>query len=409
MANIRLLNPLGSQLPSHENRLTWAFLVVLRYDPLLQNFLRRFVEKELPERGRDHSSLWNLARVSSQTKWIDSSTSRLVSVLLTDKTLENIRVEWSDRDAIYDGVIEYSDGLTFIVENKLSHENVRQGQLCPSRRSVSGQIDDIELYQFAVCLEWSEIMEGVLNYTDSGIASYSSYEISQDLLSFVEEHHPDLTPYRTFKLCGNRPKALERRSTRLVDALANRAKLENREGWYLFRPNKIAERIGLWFESNSVLTVNLWPADTVSQARRFFEKVDRARFLGLDQVDWQIKPNLHFSYMNRHLFRTRTTWVSDKYFDYFQGGNSYGKMNDESLIPLAEQWEDHGLITHDDRMKIQDQFDSTRRETLNVIPGFSLSRVWDLNTLSELEENDELEEQILDSLRAPLDCWGEEI
>ena len=407
MARTNLLKPFSSLPPQHENRLTWAFLVALKYDPLLQNLLRELVESKLPPEAREHRNFWEPARVLTQTKELDPSTSRLVSVLLTDETIQDVRVRWSDRDAVYDGVIEFPDGLTLIVENKPSHGNVWEEQLSPSRSSFSGDVRDGLLHDSAICLEWSEVLESVLKYADSRIPPFSSREISLDLLSFMEEFHPDLTPYRTFGLCGNRPQALRRRTMRLLDALAGKAGLESRDDWYLFRPRKIAERVGVWAEPEATLKVSLWPADTVGQARRFYEEVDRTAFLGLD--GWEVGPNLHFSYMNKHLIWTETTWAIARYFDYFADAQLqlYGQMNEARLVPLAEQWEDEGLITREDRGKIEGQFNSTKRETLNVIPGFSVSRVWNLNTVIELEEQGELEADIINALAIPLKIWGE--
>ena len=216
-----LFNPFSSLPPKHENRLTWAFLVALKYDPLLQNFLRQLVESRLPLKAREHGIFWERARVSTQKKWINPSTNHLVSVLLTDETIQDIQVEWSERNAVYDGVIEFPDGLTLIVENKPSRGNVWAKQLSPSRSSFSGNIDDCTLHGSAICLEWSEILEGVLKYVDSDIAPFGGREISSDFLSFAEEFHPGLTPYRRFRLCGDRPEALRRRTIRLLDALAS--------------------------------------------------------------------------------------------------------------------------------------------------------------------------------------------
>ena len=403
MARANLLNPFSS--PQHENRLSWAFLVALNYDPLLQNFFRELVESKLSLVDREHGNFWEPARVYTQTKGIDSSTSRLVSILLTDETIEDIRVEWSDREAVYDGVIEYPDGLTLIVENKLSHGNVWREQLCPSRSSYSGHIPDVFLHDLAICLEWSEILEGVLKYADSGVAPFSSRKICLDFLSFVEDIHPGLTPYRTFRLCGNIRQALDRRTSLLVDNLGSLVNLESRDGSYLFRPNKIAERVGIWAETVSTLDVMLWPAATVNQARCFYTEVDKTAFLSLDQ--WKVEPDLHFSYVQKILISTKTTWTTDRYFDYFADEQSYGQTNIETLVSLAKQWENEGLITSNDLRELQDQLNSTNRKTLNVIPGFSVSRVWNLDNVIDLEERGKLENHIIDALDTPLRSWGE--
>ncbi len=404
MANVTLFRPLSSNAPQHENRFTWAFLVALNYDPFLRSFFRGLVEARLSSRAPEYCNPWEFAEVLSQKKSIASSTSRLVSVLLTDKVIENLQVKWSDRDAVYDGVIEYQDGLTLIIENKLSHETLWEEQLCPSRSSYGGDREDVELCSPAICLEWSEILEGILNYADSGMAPYSSRSICYDFLSFVEELHPTLSPYRTFKICGNRLPSLNRRSAQLLNALAKKLNLESRNDEYLFRPNKIAERICIWVEPDLELKVGLWPADTVSQANRFFSSVDKRTFLSLN--NWKVEPNLHFSYMSRHLIWAETTTSIADYFDYFSDGN-FGQMDRAKLIPLAGEWKAMGLITCEDQEEIKDQFNSTRRETLNVIPGFSVSRAWKLDDVIDLEERCELETCIIDSLATLLTSWGE--
>lgn len=252
-------------------------------------------------------------------------------------------------------------------------------------------------------------MEGVLKYADSSIAPFSSREIIRDFLSFVEKVHPRLTPYRTFKLCGERPEALQRRTSLLLDNLAkkvDKADVESREGWYLFRPGKIAERVMIQIESWK-LKVALAPADTVGQARRFYDTVDKAAFLSLKE--WKVEPNLHFSFVSKHLIWAGTDWETCKYLDYFSDESSYGQMDRDNLLPLAEQWEREGLIRSEDRDKIKGQFSNTKRLNLNVVPGFSVSREWDLDTVIELEERRELEAYIIDTLATPLATWGERL
>lgn len=412
MDRSNLFNPFVSRPNEHEDRLTWAFLVAVKYDPSLQNFLRELVESRLPPKLREYSNTWEPARVSTQTKWIESTTNLLVSVLLTDAPIqEEIMVEWSDREPRYDGVIEYPDGLTLVVENKPFHGNVREEQLSPSRKSFSGDIEDDPLHDRAICLEWSEILESVLKYVASGIAPFSSREIARDLLSFVEEVRPELTPYRTFKLCGDRREALDRRRVRLLDALAIRVNLETRKGQDLLRPKKIAERVGIWVESSS-LKVSLWPASTARQADRFCKEVDKERFLSLNEQGWAVRPNLNFSFKGTKLLWAITTWETRRYWEYFfSDERPYGRKDWNELSLLIEEWRRQGLITScinisGDHENIEDQR-TTNRQYLDVNPEFEISREWNLDTVIELEKQAKLEEHIIDALNAALATWGE--
>ena len=411
MDHINLFNPFS--LPEYENRLTWAFLVALKYDLSLQNFLRELVESRLFPKYQEYSKTsWESANISTQTKWIESSTDLLVSVLLIDISIQDkIKVEWSDREAIYDGVIEYPNGLTLIIENKPSHRDVDKKQLSPSRNSFSSDIDQVVLHDLAICLEWAEVLEGVLEYADSDHASFGSRKIAHDFLSFVKNVHPKLTPYRTFKLCGDRQEALQRRTNILVDVLASKVNLESR-GWYLFRPSKIAERVMIRAESGK-LKVELAPADIVGQARRFYNVVDRTAFLSLQGFhDWKVRPNLHFSFNSfsgsTHLVWSETTLGIQEYLDYFSDGNAYGQRRaDCTLLPFLESWERDGFISLENRTEIENKFINTGRTRINIIPGFTVFQEWDLDTVIELEDGGELEECIIAALAAPLATWGE--
>ena len=414
MDRVNLFNPFGPR-PDFEDRLTWAFLVTLKYDPFLQNFLRELVESRLPLKPREDGNIWEPTRVSTQTKWIESSPILLVSVLLTDKCMqEKIKIGWSDREPRYDGVIDYPNGMTLVIENKPHHGNVWEGQLCPSKASFPDGIDDVTLHDSAICLEWSEVLEGVLRYTNSPMPSFSNREIARDFLSFVEEIHPMLTPYRTFGLCGERSEALERRITRLVDEIAELSGVEN-GGGYLYRPGKIAQRIHFWVHTPEGepwrLRVGLWPASTATQANAFYKAIqkgnNKGEFLSLNgQEEWQVDPNLNFSFRG-----TKLLWVSSPggtadYLDYFfSGERPYGRKQWNELVPLIQQWGHQGIIGPED----QDRIEHVRgnRTTLDVNPEFFIYRDWDRDTVMRLEDQEQLPADIIDALIAPLKAWGE--
>ena len=437
---INLFNPFRSKPEWYEDRLTWGFLVALKYDPFLQNFLREMVESQLLLEHREYSNIWEPvpvwepAYISTQVSEIDSDPAtnpivHLVSVLLTDVRIqEEVKVKWSSRTARYDGVIKYPNGLTLIVENKPSHGNIRKEQLSPSRDSFLGDIDDVKLHKSAVCLEWSEILEGVLKYANSNVATFGSSEIAQDFLSLVEELHPNLTPYRTFELCGDRPEALNRRVICLLDAIkekASESNLECRGGRgsdvpYLFRgESKIAQRVMMSVKEGK-LQVTLAPADTVTQADAFFCNVDREAFLSLESRNWKVKRNLRFHFKGVPLDWLKTKWDTCKYFDRFfdsslkrakklRSVSEYGRKNRDESLDLAKRWEEEGLILSEGRESIENQFKNTKRPFLDFAPGFTVTRQWDLAEVIELERQGKLVEHIIDELAIPLATWGEEL
>lgn len=410
MDRVDFFNPFDSRPVEHEDRLTWALLIALKYDPHLQHFLYDLVESQV---GRNaNARTWESARISTQTKWIRSGSIPLVSVLLTDVPIDReIVVEWSDREPRYDGIIEYPDRMTLIIENKLKHGNVWQEQLSPSRGSFSGEIETDTLHGTAVCLEWSNVLEGVLKYANSPIASFASREIARDLLSHVERTHPKLTPYRTFSLCGDRLDSLRRRIILLLAEISHEYNVKTDKD-QLYRPDSIAEIVRMRVSRNDSgllrLRVAMWPASTAKQADRFQMKVDSSKFLSLCKQDWYVKPNLNFSYRGKKLVWATTTWDCGSYLRFFfSGTRHYGRKYRADFSALIDEWERERLISTGDRKQLDSKFLGTRREMLDVNPEFEVYREWDLDQVIRLENQGKLESHLASAIAVPLSTWGE--
>ncbi len=173
---------------------------------------------------------------------------------------------------------------------------------------------------------------------------------------------------------------------------------------YIYRPGKIAERVAISVVPTRKLKVALWPGDTVEQARRFYARVNKEAFLSLNE--WVVEPHLHFSFASKQLIWAKTSGEARDYFDYFLDGSSYGQKDQDTLLTLAERWESNGLINSGDRARIEAEFTNTQRETLNVIPGFEVSREWDLDEW-EPRGSRALQADIVAALKAPLEAWRE--
>ena len=78
-----------------------------------------------------------------------------------------------------------------------------------------------------------------------------------------------------------------------------------------------------------------------------------------------------------------------------------------TLATRAESWECTGLIGPQDRTKIRTEFIETNRNHINIIPGFEVSRDWDLEEVIELEKRGKLNAHILESLGHVLRTWNE--
>ena len=279
MSQVDIFSPFRRRSEQHEDRLTWGLMVALKYSPELQRFLRRLVLSRIPRERWPDLSGWDPAAVSTQTASVGAEAAFVVSVLISDVSLVGaVEVEKADRVARYDGVVEYPDGLVLIIENKPRSTDVWTGQLSPSSESFKDSPDDVELYEKAVSLEWAEILEGVLGYTGSLVAPYAERGIAGDFLSFVEELHPSLSPYRTFHLCGDRPEALARRIEGLFASMGRGLGFEvgTRPGAiaYLRLPNEVVRQVHITAEKGrdqeeAVLRQSIWPGESRASWHRW--------------------------------------------------------------------------------------------------------------------------------------------
>jgi len=419
MSEVDVFSPFRKRAEPHEDRLTWGLMVALKYVPELQRVLRDMVLHQLPAGRWPSDAGWEPAIVSTQTSRVGVDTSFVVSVFLSDASLATpIEVHKSERTARYDGVVQYPDGLTLVLENKPRRGGMWKEQLSPSRKDLPS---DVDLYGRAVSLEWADVLESFLKFTTSQVASFPARSLAEDFLAFAEDFHSALSPYRTFELCANRRAALDKRVKLLLHEMGNALGYEvgTRPGDipYLDLPNDAVRQVhltvhGLSGDEGLALRENIWPGDTVKQVRPFLRQVDRDAFLQLEVAGWKVQPNLHFSYIQRHLVWADTSLSSGDYLDYFAANpDEIGRksLDGEILADMITNWRRLGLISSSDEAKLWREFGETQRPFLNVVPGFSLSREWPMETVVELEAESRLADELIDALRVPLATWGESI
>ena len=60
-----------------------------------------------------------------------------------------------------------------------------------------------------------------------------------------------------------------------------------------------------------------------------------------------------------------------------------------------------------DKEEVSRKFLETKRNHINVIPGFGVLYTWTLDKLIELEESGELVDRLLEKFDQALEAWGE--
>ena len=110
--------------PHHEDLLSAAFLVVLRFIPLARAAFIDIIREHSEETGNTTVPCFSLLEqsgvsIKTQQTSIEEQEASLISIAITDEQWHvKTDVDTSDRGARYDGVIYYSDYWIFVIENK---------------------------------------------------------------------------------------------------------------------------------------------------------------------------------------------------------------------------------------------------------------------------------------------------
>lgn len=425
MNHLNFFNPFVHLPIGYENPLTRAFLVLLRYEPLAQALFLDLVGRRLSNAGLSSPSLFVMSQdmepYTQQRNLMKYTNGTVVSVLITDAYVDNLpEVRWSDRSAVYDGVLNFGD-WTFLIENKPRHGDVRTNQLNPGRSSFP-EDNELELMPYPVCLLWPEIFLGLIELRSRELITAVGARLLDDFLRMIDENYPYLAPYKTFALCSDDDDRLNRRCVMILESIASMVGVEVRA--------RQGRPLHLTIEGGAVQEIHLtarraapespewriemamWPGDTVSQARIFFQEVDREAFLGLAKTGWHIKPNLHFSFVSTHLVWAEMAIEPEAYFDLWSSGKVRpGQVGAEGMEyrAVCADLKALGLIGERDQIELDNHFRDTSRSTMNVIPGFIVTRTWDKVDALRLDSSGAFEHECLERINQALSTWGQKL
>jgi len=424
MDRLNFFNPFSHKQVGQEDPLTRAFLVLLRYEPQAQAIILDLIREALSEHISSIPTLTQMSRtvdIMTQAVTLPQAIQRLVSVLISDEKIDDLPlIEPIDREARYDGVLDYGD-WTFIIENKPSASDVWQDQLKPARSSLKDSTD-VEVIPQCVCLVWREIILRLGQLEQNKLLSHQGEIMLGDFLDMIDDEYSRLAPFKTFPLCKNDPDRLVKRCRLVVANIAKRVNLEvgNRRSRfpYIYYPGGIVEEVDLESRSTSdvskswELCVNLWPADTVTQARAFYEKVNRGKLLKLLEKGWDIRPNLHFSYMSTHLVWSFFKTPIEEYLDiWMEKKYGYGQLllEGENLSNLQQSFVSMGLLGETVIEELETKFAQTARNHINVIPGLHMTYRIDQEISMEWERADSLESNLIAIMNDGLSPWGQSL
>ena len=397
MERLNYFNPYQSKNSSHEDQLTRAYLVLLKYSfHSFSTFLSYVNSKNENEQKFEFIEFietgWSF-ETQRENPYID--TNSIASILITDNELfENLQINVSERNARYDGVITFGSGLTFVIENKPRSQNVWFDQLNPSRINLS---EETQIIKKPIILEWKTIVKhlNLLKSTET-INGFEKIMI-EDFLNFIDINFPYLNPFDSFKLCKSNTELLYRRINNILKEIAvDESLVGYHKGWgfYIKTPFDTIKKIGLILgqkENKWWLELSLYFGDTQSQAKAFYS---RNPDLTLINEDSYYYPNFHLSFATSNLIWFHTEKENyTKYVEFWKSNTDLIRQHPRGQVErLINQLTVDNVIKCDEQKNkdLKEKFFDTEMSKLNICPGLGVITEIPSSFCEEEDENNVL-------------------
>ena len=397
------------RLPAgHENQLTRALLLLLRMSPLAHVEWLRLIapRRSLRELSR--------AEFKTQTRAVrsasdDTEGAEVISVFLAPEQPQSGGgdVVESDRDQVLDAVVDYEE-LVVVVENKVFEADDLQARQINLKGSglqlVAGE-------EIAIVL-WRDLLEALSGLRERELVAGAEAALLDDFLTYVEDHFPDLGPFRNLALCDGVPTRIERRLRQVLGEAAGSEAESSAHGPRVATPagTTVGRDAYLTVIDNEEIQLALYPADTLSQAREFYGRskaLNGVRTLAAGG-GWTVMPNFHFGHMQRGFCWTTSDIEVEDYLQLWEQ-----RIVSAGNVP-RDEWPSYWswligqeIAKEEDRPEFDRAFTETDRQTATPRPGLMLARRWPLAQAEDLDSRGAFASAVRAALEEALAAVGE--
>lgn len=386
----------------HENQLTRALLVVLRYSPMAhQAWLRLVAPKwELHDLSKADFKTQCRHVLDTDTEVPEGEKVPCISVWLApDAAQVNTPIKDSDRQQVLDGIVNYGKDLVVVIENKIGWGGVTEQ---PHR--INRHDSPVRFEEKPCSVKWQRLLEVLFDLVERDLVSGAESLLLTDFFDLVEEHFPLIGPYSTLARCGDKRFRIERRLDTILGEVVGTDVGKAKRERDLSGTAKIAEAWLDFASETSAVSLKMYPGDTLTQSRAFFGDQSAVNaVLALRAEGWHVKPNFHWGFMESGYAWANTPLEVEKYCAYWvkeigatrelsrpEWETYWAKLKSAQIVAAAGKEEFDAKFTHSNRQKAHPR------------PGLFCEYRWSLAEAQRLDTHGKFVEKVRERLNRML-------
>jgi len=407
--HINVFTPYENAAAWHENQLTRALLVVLRYSPLAHETWLGLVapSKHLHELPKARFVLQRGRVLDIDVEVPEGEMVPGISVWLApDAAQDTAPVEDSVRQQVLDGIITYGNDLVVVIENKIGW-----GTITEQPRRINRHGSPVKFDNAISSVKWQRLLERFFDLIERDLVSGAERLLITDFFDFVEQHFPLIGPYSTLGRCGNNEFRVERRLDFIIGHAMGTDAGKTRTERHVSGTTKLAEAWLEFSSDHSAICLKMYPGDTLAQARALYSEQHAVdALLELRTVGWRVEPNFHWGFMTTGYAWTKTPLQTQDYCIYWV--NEIRATRELSRAEWDSYWtklESAGIVETAGRELFDEHFTASNRMKAHPRPGLFCQYAWNLADARISDESgkfvDEVRtriNQMLAALKAPL-------
>jgi len=401
--------PYESAAAWHENQLTRALLVVLRYSPMAHQAWLRLVapEQHLYDLSKAEFATQRQRVLNADIQLPEGESVPGISVWLApDATLVSAPIEPSDRQQVLDGIVTYGNDLVVVIENKITWGGVTEQ---PHRINLHGS--PIKFDKEPVSVTWQRLLGLLSCLIERDLVSGAERLLIGDFLDLVEKYFPNIGPYSTLSQCGDQRFRIERRLDSILGEVVGISDGKGL-GWRNLSGTPKIYMAWLGFTNDkSAVSLQMYPGDTLGQSRELYGSPTAVNaVLALQSDGWHLEPNFHWGFTAAGYAWMKTPLPVEKYCSYWvkEIGTTRELTRPEWEAYWAKLESDH-IVEAAGKEAFDATFTASQRQRAQPRPGLFCEYQWTLEEAKHLDTREHLVEkvrarlnQMLTALKAPL-------